>query len=455
MNRSEFINLGYRAGCGLLLPSIMPSFTLASEKKKVIVVGAGAAGAMAANTLHQNGYEVIVLEARNRVGGRISTNLDWGVSLELGANWISYASDPTNLVTPLVDKVGLKTSRTSYSNVKIFDLSGNKISKIGTGLTGIRTENRVYKFFENKDVANEDLAWGHAIDSVMNYESGSNAKKARLDILKLGNSVSAGSDSYGISGYGYGTYDADQKDDEQLVLNGYNRIIKHLLNDIEVRLNQKVVEVEDHGEEVSVTSENNKYVADFLIITVPVSLLQQKKIRFVPELPESKQISFDKMPMGLFNKAFMEFSEKFWQGDPHFFAFQKKVLKNSGIVFNYHAYSANPILVAFHVGESGKWLENNSNAEIKKHWQEIFAKAYPGKNIEFAKLMTSKWFQDPFAKGSYSSIGIGTSATDVQNMARPVGRIHFAGEATSYHGHGYVHGAMESGLREAKRIMTY
>jgi len=101
-----------------------------------------------------------------------------------------------------------------------------------------------------------------------------------------------------------------------------------------------------------------------------------------------------------------------------------------------HAYSKKPILVAFHIGESGKWLENNSNAEIKKHWQETFAKSYPRKDIEFERVLTSKWFQEPFSNGSYSSIGIGTSEADVQYMASPVGRIHFAGEATSYHANG-------------------
>ena len=83
------------------------------------------------------------------------------------------------------------------------------------------------------------------------------------------------------------------------------------------------------------------------------------------------------------------------------------------------------------------------------------AKAYPGKEIAFKRILTSQWFQDPFALGSYSNIKIGTSERDVEAIAAPVGRIHFAGEATTYHGHGYVHGAMETGLREAQRILDY
>ena len=69
--------------------------------------------------------------------------------------------------------------------------------------------------------------------------------------------------------------------------------------------------------------------------------------------------------------------------------------------------------------------------------------------------MISRWLADPYSRGSYSSLTIGTKAADVEQIASPVGRIHFAGEATTYHGHGYVHGAMETGLREAKRIMQY
>ncbi len=407
---------------------------------------------MAANVLKAAGHEIIVLESRDRIGGRINTNKDWGVTLELGANWISYASDPLNPLVDLKEKVGLQTKQTPYASVKVYDKYGDSISKIALGLKGLKADKRSLEYFNTNK---KDISLGEVIDIVMNYEDISERKQAQLDIVKLGYSASAGRDSYEISGRGYLTYLNDLEEDEQLVMNGYNQVVHHLLQNSTIKTNQKVVEIIDKEREVQVVTDKGVFEADYVILTTPISLLQQEKIKFSPTLPDYKKASFQKMPMGIFNKAIMQFTEKFWKGTPHFLAFQKETQKNSGIVLNYHAYEGKPILIAFHVGESGKWLESVSNQAIQDHWRETFHKAFPNREIEFERMMTSNWLNDPHSKGSYSCLGIGTTESDVQQIAEPVGRIHFAGEATTYRGHGYVHGALESGIREANRIMQY
>ncbi|MEM8890060.1 MAG: NAD(P)/FAD-dependent oxidoreductase, partial [Bacteroidota bacterium] len=299
-----------------------------------------------------------------------------------------------------------------------------------------------------------DISWEEAIHQVMDYDSLSDRKKAQLDIVKIGNSASVGTDNSIASGRAYSLTDPNLVDDEQLVLNGYDQIVQHLLTGIEVKLDHKVVEIEDTAAKARVVTDKGSFEGDYVLLTVPISLLQQGDIKITPEIPKQKKAAFEKMHMGLFNKAVMKFSAKFWKGNPHFIAFQKEKFKNSGIVFNYHYYTDEPILIAFHIGQSGKWLENVDEEKIKLHWQEIFHKAFPKEEIEFEDFMRSGWLKDPFTKGSYSSIPVGTKAEDVEKIFEPHGRIRFAGEATSFKWHGYVHGAMETGLREAERILN-
>ncbi|MEM6345810.1 MAG: NAD(P)/FAD-dependent oxidoreductase [Bacteroidota bacterium] len=453
MNRRAFLIKNTLLAQGLLLSSHSYPWQK-SNAKRVIIVGAGAAGAMAANKLKSHGHDVCVLEARNRTGGRINSNRDWSKTIELGANWISYASNPGNLGWYYREESGIKTSPTSYSKFKSYDKNGNRLGLLGMGLTSLRANKELNRFFSERGEHLPDISWGEAIDRLTDYDAQSERKKAQLDIIKLGNAASVAADNQYASGKAYSINTENLVEDEQLVLNGYDQLVHYLLEGVEVKLEHKILEIEDQNGRVKVMTERGNFEGDYVLLTVPISLLQSGDIKISPEIPSGQKEAFEKMQMGIFNKAVMKFSHKFWQGDPHFLAFQKEKLKNSGIVFNYHPYTNLPILIAFHIGEDGKWLEQQEEEKIKQHWQNVFHKAFPKAEIEFEDFMNSAWHGDPFSKGSYSYVPVGSTAKDVERIFTPHGRILFAGEATSYKWHGYVHGALETGMREADRIIN-
>jgi hypothetical protein len=76
--------------------------------------------------------------------------------------------------------------------------------------------------------------------------------------------------------------------------------------------------------------------------------------------PAFKTTSFSKISMGLFNKVVMRFTDKFWSGNSDFYAYQNQLQKSAQIVLNGHRFTDQPILVAFHIGQSGKWVEEHS-----------------------------------------------------------------------------------------------
>ncbi len=420
------------------------------SRPKVIVVGAGVAGAAAANALLRAGLEVTVLEAAGRIGGRIHTFRDWGIPLELGANWVHYADDPANPVGGLLKQLGVAVGQTDYSSFRLFNPAGRKIGRLRAALFAWKLETRLQK----------EVPWEHGgdyslrelVDRLYRREALSSTRQALLDFAETAYANSLGADLDDVSA-GYYLQTEEPLGTDDLVLGGYDRLVKHLLEGVPVRLNAEVVEVRRENGRVGVLTPAGLYEADFVLLTVPVSILQAGKINFYPELPAEKTAAFSRLRLGLFNKVMMRFAGKFWDGNPEFLILQQSLWKNGGILLNYHHYGGQPILVAMPVGEAARWVEEQAEETVARVWREAFHRVYPRREIELEALKVTRWQANPFSMGAYSHVPVGSSARDFQALAQPIGPILFAGEATVAEHHATVHGAYLSGLREARRIV--
>jgi monoamine oxidase len=453
MQRKDFIR---RTTLGALL---IPLYTIRNSVKhgnlkRVIVIGAGISGAAAARKLADAGCEVIVLEARNRIGGRIHTNKDWGFNIELGANWIHNAYDIENQLMAYANMLSIETHETNYYNINAYDQDGDKISKLRLGLFYNHFEKKLKKQAEKINSNEKDISIQEAIKAIITDENYTERDQNIISLIKesYSNNLAANIDK--VSAKYYFSKSVDKKQRDFFVSGGYNQIVTVLLERINVELNSVVHEIRHHTNYVEVITNNKAIEADYVIVTVPLSILQNQEIKFNPSLPEWKINSFHQMKMGLFNKVIMEFTQKFWDGNADFQCYHSEMGNSFGIALNYYRYEEKPILIAMPVDNSGLWIEQNEIDTIKTAYQNMLHKAHPGKEIEFKNIMVTKWNAEEFSKGSYSYVPVDATERDFEALTKEIGRVHFAGEATNIKYHATVHGAYNSGIREALKIIN-
>lgn len=453
MQRKDFIKL---TSLGLLsIPFLsFENHKTTGKSKKVILIGAGMAGAAAARTLQDAGCEVVVLEARDRTGGRVHTHTDWGTNIELGANWIHNAHLPENPLLNYAKKLNIKMHSTSYSNLKVYDAHGDKISKLTLGLFYLWFEKKLNKNVSLINNSSSDISLKEVLDTILKDPHFSAKEKRIASLIEESYSNNLAVNLQDASAKYYLNTSVRKEENDLFVLGGYNKIIQDVMQGIDIKLNHIVREVRHKRDGVEVITDQQTFAADYVMITVPISILQKGQIAFSAALPDWKMNAFSKMKMGIFNKVVMEFTEKFWEGDADFQCYPTDLGNAFGIALNYHHYTDKPILIAMPVDKAGLWVENNDIEVIQKSWQQILHQAHPGKTIEFKNIMTTKWNADKFSQGSYTHVPVGATTADFEALQKEVGRIHFAGEATDIAHHGTVHGAYISGVREANKILN-
>lgn len=452
MQRKDFLKLS-----ALGLASI-PFASFAQNKsadKKVLIIGAGMAGAAAAKTLKDAGIEVVVIEARNRIGGRMHTDTSLGINAELGANWVSDADNPNNPILPLCNKYDVKTIETNMSSFKLFGQDSTTISNFSTLCfysKFTKKQKQSLKYLQQLDT---DISMKQAIEKYIDRSKLSKKELEILTVIEDGEITNMACSLDDVSAkYYLPEGDMKSQSAEYLVMGGYDTIVKKYLENVSVQLNEVVKEINQKNNRVEIVTENSTFEGDYVIVTTPLSILQKGTIKFNPTLPEFKIKSFSSRKMGLLNKVFMQFEDKFWDNDKHFQMFLSESKRTFGTCVNYHHYSQKPILVALSSTESALWVENADEEEVKQFYKGIFNKAFPNKEIEFKNMLKTKWQSDIYSQGSYSHIPVGSTQKDAEALIEPVGRILFAGEATSPKAHGYVHGAFQTGIREANRIIN-
>ncbi len=424
------------------------------SRPKVIIIGAGLAGAAAARTLADEGFELQVLEAGSRVGGRIHTFRGWGVNLELGANWVHNTAHPDNQIDEQLRQLGVAMKKTNYYRFQLFDGEGQKVNHLQALLFSMKLQNKIQRAWPELAGTEDSLSIRQVFDHVASDSGLSPTQQAMLRFNREAYAQTlAASLSDASAGHYLGADMGEALGKDQLVLGGYDTLVNHLLQGVPVQLHTEVREIRQQGQQVEVLAGNDVFEADFSIVTVPLSILQNGRIQFSPGLSEEKARALSRLRLGLFNKVAMRFTEKFWSGNPDFLVLQNGRSEHNSILLNHHHYSGQPILIAMPVADAAHWVEEQDEETIQRSWQEILHKAYPHREIEFRDIAVTRWQANPFSRGSYSFVPVGATASDFAAIAEPMGRIHFAGEATIAAFHGTVHGAYLSGVREAERVI--
>lgn len=417
---------------------------------KVLIIGAGMAGAAAAYHLRQSGFEVTVIEARERSGGRIHTAFSMDTPIDLGAAWIHEAS--RNPLKTLATQLNIPLINTDYKKIGVYRPDGSRISRRELLPVTRQFERALQAAAKHSRQVVADCSFQAALDEMLRDVHFSPAAQEIYAYLCADIENEMGCSLQDISARAYLDISDFAADDNLLLKGGYQQIIDHLLQDIPVLYHEIVREVISTATGVRVHTSTQAFEGDFVIVTVPLSVLQKGDIRFSPALRTAAREAMQRIGMGLMNKVVMHFEQAFWDTKECFLYQTAPRAADCQLLVDYQPVTGQPVLMALTVGAAAIAQEETAIDTIRHQWQERLHKMFPRRDISFKAIQQTSWHSDPFSGGAYSYMRPGAANKDFEALAMPVGHIRFAGEATIAAHHAYVHGAWYSGIREANAI---
>lgn len=417
--------------------------------KKIIVVGAGMAGLAACTQLIKDGFEAIILEARNHSGGRAYSEKTFGFSFGYGASWIH--GNENNPIALLANQSHTDMVVVDPKKFMTFGQYGpippEPIEKFNKKFDLYLTKAKKFAYNNNLDISLEE-----ALSNFVKLENFSSTELA-LFKSKLHFFESYIGDSYEFLSARHWDEEESWPGDNCFLTSSYQSIINELSKNCEIKLNNIVKKININKNNVEIITENNMYSADAAIVTLPLGVLKKNVVTFNPSLPANKQKAIENLGMGLFNITAIKFPFSFWPDEAHALFYTELDDLSISTFFNLHHFINVPILVGYTGGKRAKQLETFSDESVISKTINNFKKIFGGKIPEPEAYINTRWSLDPFAYGSYSYFKIGASSTDCDVLAQSVSnRLFFAGEASSSKYLATTHGAYLSGIREAKKI---
>ncbi|XP_017863457.1 PREDICTED: spermine oxidase-like [Drosophila arizonae] len=474
----------------------MSTRTTAERKTKqtarIVIIGAGASGIAAATRLLELGFRnVKILEAESRVGGRINT-VPFGDSVvDKGAQWCH--GEGTNVVYQRVKNLNLLHATGDALKATYFVRSNKEILSEETALQlttavemSLPTEpNEANGSLGDHLTSNywQIVAKSPAVDRTVAKELLDNLQRFRC-------SFTASDHLFEVSRRAHLEF---AKDGGEFMLNwrdkGYKTFLRVLMNakadqpeDLgvlngRVQLYKRLTEInwDGTGELLLRCWDGEVLTADHVICTVSLGVLKEQHQKlFVPPLPAAKVRAINGLKQGTLNKLFLEYASlvlpKDWSG-VNFLWLEEDLQELRGTerfwlegVFGFHRVLHQPrLLQGWIIGEHARYMETLTEEQVLSGLQWLFNKFLPFDMPQPLRLMRSQWYSNPNFRGSYSSRTTYTDElrTGPWDLETPLlnadgtPRVQFAGEATSKTHHSSVHGATETGWREADRLNAY
>ncbi|TXH97176.1 MAG: FAD-dependent oxidoreductase [Pseudorhodobacter sp.] len=423
-----------------------------AKGKSVIVVGAGLAGLSAARDLVAAGAKVTVVEARDRIGGRIWTSRLWpDLPMDMGASWIHGIDG--NPMTELAHQAGAGFVETSFDAAMALDATGKEIDLSDAYDL---TADLVKTARKQAEDADTDPPLKQAIESTKAWHTASDADRAAVGHVLNGTiTTEYGCDPDEISAW-YAD-DGEMFDDADVIFpGGYDQIITHLAKGLNIQTNSPVASIAPMGPGVAVSVKGGDLmVADHVLVTVPLGVLKAGGITFGGGLSQGRQAAIDSLGMGVLSKCWLRFDRVAWPEDVDWIEWAGPTPGAWSQWVSLARVAKAPVLLAFHGGDAGRALEQLPDDAIMAQAHEALKSMFGADFPAPIAAQISRWSVDPFAQGAYSFLPPGTSPKTRRALAGADwdGRLHFAGEATEADYPSTAHGAVLSGRRAAKALI--
>jgi monoamine oxidase len=426
---------------------------MANNMYDIVVVGAGMAGLTAARALAERGRKVLVVEAQDRVGGRIWTRHVGDEAIELGAEFI-HGRPPE--LWALIEEAGLETYERKGTQICFEDGAlndcGGKMDEVFEPLEKL------------KKFSGQDMTFAEYLDReqtpmeergpMIGYVEGFNAADHReVSVASLGAQQKA--------------EDAIEGDHTYRLLGGYDQLPRYLSEKItelggKVLTGTPVKEIRWEQGWVEIVSDLWSFTAPQVVITLPLAVLQSGSVTISPP-PNSVLEAAGRLRMGQVRRFTLLFAEKFWDS-----VSPQPALSEMGFLFAFsemppvwwtpHPEASHTITgwvggprSAALTGLDAKTLARKACTTLAR----IFGLRKERVHGMLKGCYTHDWRHDRFTLGAYSYVATGGLDAS-KEMAEPVAdTLFFAGEHTDVTGHwGTVHAAMRSGLRAAEQVLS-
>lgn len=428
------------------------------EKIDTIVVGAGVAGLTAARLVARSGRRVVVLEARDRLGGRVRTDRSGGGVTDVGASWIHGVTD-----SPVAAATAALGMRTVEFTVGSYQADSRPIAYYGPD--GARLSDDAAASFAADvhavdaqlpavvEASAADVSYRDVTEAVLSRQGWDAEREQRVrEFLEHRSEEQYGAWIEDLAAHGL---DDDQTEGDEVVFpDGYDELPRRLAQGLDVRMERVVSRVSWSPGGVEVTTDRGNFRAGTAVVTVPVGVLQSDAFAFEPPLPDPVAGALGRLSMNAFEKVFLRFPHAFWDAGVYAMRQQGPEGRWWHSFYDLTALHGTPTLLTFAAGPAAVATRDWSDERIAESVLGQLRRLYGERVCAPTHVHVTRWQDDPFARGSYAYMRVGSTTADHDALATPIGAVlHLAGEATWTDDPATVPAAMLSGHRAAEAIL--
>ena len=427
------------------------------EHVDTVVVGAGISGLTAARLLAAEGRRVVVLEARDRIGGRVWSDRTGDQVVDRGASWIHGITDSP--VAAAARAFGMRMIEFTVGGYQPDSRPIAHYAPDGTRLADADARRYVDDIHAIDDALAEaiaasdpDASYRDVTEVALTAQGWEPNRTQRVrEYLEHRSEEQYGAWIEDLAAHGL---DDDTVDGDEVVFpDGYDRLATGIADGLDVRLGHIVSRVSWSSGGVTVTTGEVEIAAETAVVTVPVGVLQSGAFEIVPPLPDEVAGPLSRLRMNAFEKVFLTFPTTFWDEDVYAIRQQGPEGRWWHSWYDLTGLHDVPTLLTFAAGPAAistrDWTEREVVDSVLSQLRRLYGDRVP----EPTRAVITAWQDDPFSHGSYAYMTVGSTTGDHDALATPIGGVlHLAGEATWTDDPATVTAALMSGHRAASRI---